>query len=315
MRRFTRRQILYLILIIIVIILLLPIKIPWRFKVTAVIYPLQEWCFKRGQDDSYISELRNYKSDVIDQIKSYKFIRGDISEVKLIAGLQEGSMVMSHDTIARIHSFYMLNELTRKRNELHVELKNLDLVSAGKKQAVIDESKQELRKANQEFDLEKKRYLRQQQLFSDSIISAEKFEEAENAYQLALTNIEIARQQVLTVQSGEKTEYVQVIKQRIESLRREIEVLEELQLQYSILAPIDGTVSFDQQENEIVSISDTSGFILKIPVELKDLPYLKQIQSIRFNGAGLAEDLEAEFISVETNVKFLDNRQMTVAKA
>lgn len=315
MKRFTRRQVLYLILLFIVIVFLLPIKIPYRFEATAVVFPLKEWYLTKGQDDSYISELRNFQTDVLSNLKSYKFNRGDISEVIMKKDLQTGTPVEAGDTIAEIHSFFISNELSRVHNELAIEQSALKVESSGQKQEVIDQAFQEYTRATQQFDLEEKRFLRQKKLYTDSIIASERFEEAENAYKLAGINIEITRQAMLSAKSGGKPENIQLILQRIEALRHEIRTLEELKAQYIIVPPISGLASYNHQENEIISICDTSGFILKIPVRLKDLRYLNQIKSIRFSIPGRSQEVDAEFISVEGNVQYMDNRQMALAKA
>jgi hypothetical protein len=45
--------------------LFLPIKLYYSFEATAMVYPVREWHLKRGQDDSYISELQNFKTNVL----------------------------------------------------------------------------------------------------------------------------------------------------------------------------------------------------------------------------------------------------------
>ncbi|MBC8488233.1 MAG: hypothetical protein H8D45_19565 [Bacteroidetes bacterium] len=324
--RFNRRHILLIILALALLVLFLPIKVHYDFEATALVYPTKEWYLKRGQDDSYISELHNFETNAISDLKSFKFERGDIAEIHLKKGLTSDDFVKSSDTIAYIHSYSIENELIRLKNLKEIEQAMLSMNIAGEKQELIDQATQKYEFAKQQLNLEQKNFNRQKKLFNDSIISEAEFDMYDNTYNLAKINVQIAYNELLSLQSGKKSEEIDYIYQKINSYTKEIKMLEHLQGQYYINTPIDGIVSFGTVLDGIITISDTSRYILKIPVKVHNIQYLDRITAIKFSipgndekiGAsfiGYDEKIGASFIGYDESVNLLANPQMVMAKA
>ncbi len=313
--KFTRRTILLILLILSIVVLFLPIKVYYSFQSTAIVFPLREWALKRGADDSYISELQDYKTNVVSDLKSYKFERGDIAEVQLRPELKSEDFVHLHDTIAFIHSFYIENEIVRLENERKNEKASLNANQTGEKQSLVDQAEKKLEFAKQQLAQEKKNFDRQQKLYNDSVISQSQFEAHENDYQLAEINVDIANNDLNAIKTGKKTEDLNYILQKIDSYTREIETLRNQKQQYYIQSPIDGKVSFNNPAGTIISISDTNQYILKIPVKVYNIQYLNKISGIRFSVPGYTEETDASFAGLDENVGMSSNQQMVIAKA
>lgn len=304
-----------LILIISILILFMPIKVNYSFESTALVYPYQEWHLKRGQDDSYVSELVNNKTNAISHLKNYKFERGDVAEVNLREDLEAGTYVKFQDTIATIHSFYIDNEITKLQNLKAVESESLIMNSAGEKESIILQAQREYDFAQQQLQLEKKNYERKSLLFADSIISMADFEAVENAYKLAQIEVEIESNELEILKSGKKSEELNYIRQKIDSYEREIQTLEQLKDQFFIVPPIDGIVNYSKVVNGIISLSDTSSYILRIPVKVNNIQFLNSISSIQLKIPGYDEEVVATFLDIEENVSLMANQQMAIAKA
>jgi hypothetical protein len=315
--KFNRRIVLLIILILAIIVLFLPIKVNYSFDSAALVFSTKEWNLKRGADDSYISELIDNESNVISNLLSYKFERGDVAEVHIRENLASGDYVTTQDTIAVIHSFFIENEIIRLTNLKEIEEASLKMTVTGEKQTLIDQSKQQLEFAQQQLDLEIRNYERQKKLYLDSVISLSEFEIYENQYELARINVQIANKELLTLETGAKSEEIDYIQQKIDSYKKEIQTLEKMQGQYIIKPPIDGVVSFNRVLDGIITISDTNRFILKIPVKVNNIQYLKGISGIKFSIPGYTEKIDASFINIEGNVNIdtTSNQQMIIAKA
>lgn len=313
--KINRRYGLIIILILAIVTLFLPIKVHYSFKSTAKIYPLKEWSLLRGQDDSYVTEMQNYETNVLSHVKSYKFERGDISEVLIDDEIISGDFMAEGDTMAYINSFYIENEIVKLNNLKSVEIGNLSANLVGEKQALIDEAEQRYNFAKQQLELERKNYNRYEGLYSDSVISTAEFEIYENDYELASINVDIAYNELISAQTGEKNEDLEVIQNKIDSYERQIENYEKLIERYHVIAPISGIVNFNHVLNGIISISDTSKYILKIPVKVSNVQYLNQISGIRFSIPGYNDKLDASFIDLDENVSFLSDQQLVMAKA
>lgn len=313
--RFNRRYVLLAILILAIIVLFLPIKTNYSFDSTAKIMPVKEWHLKRGQDDSYISELRNNKTDVLSLVKGYKFERGDISEIILLKDLVSGSYSEPGDTLAYINSYFIENELTKLQNAKKIEQESMTVKLAGEKQPLIDEAVQRYNFAKQQKELEEKNFNRYRNLYYDSIISTAEFEIYENDYKLAEINLEIANSELISLKSGAKNEEIEYTRQKIDAIQREIETLERLKNEYYVVCPIGGVVSYNSALEDIISISDTSQYVLKIPVKVNNIQYLDRISGIRFSIPGYDDMVNASFIDLDENVSLFSNQQLVMAKA
>ncbi len=315
--KFNRRIVLLIILILAVIVLFLPIKVNYSFDSAALVFSSREWNLKRGADDSYLSELVDHETNGISHLLSYKFERGDVAEVQIRNNLQSGDFVTDKDTIAVIHSFFIENEIIRLKNLKQIEEAALAMTVTGEKQTLIDQSRQRQEFARQQLDLALKNYERQKSLYLDSVISQSEFDIYDNQYQSAKINVQIANQEVLSIESGAKSEEIDYINQKIDSYKKEIQTLEKMQEQYFIKSPLDGIISFSRVIDGIITVSDTNRYILKIPVKVNNIQYLKHISSIKFSIPGYKEITEASFIGVEGNVNIdtMTSQQIIIAKA
>lgn len=313
--KFNRRIVLLIILCLAIVVLFLPIKVHYSFDATAIVYPSKEWYFKRGQDDSYISELHDFKANVISHLIGYKFERGDIAEVILKEGLRSDDIISDTDTLAYIHSFDIESEIIELESLIAVEKASLSANLAGEKKSIIDQAQQRLDYANQQLLLEEKNYNRQLKLHNDSVISQADFEIWENSYQLAEINVQIAKNELLSIETGRKSEEIEYIIQKIDSYTREIEMIKKQKSQYYIIPPISGKVSFNAAMDGLVTVSDFSQFLLKIPVKVHNIQYLDRISGIRFSIPGYDDKMDASFIDLDENVNVLANQQLVIAKA
>lgn len=269
----------------------------------------------RSQDDSYVTEMQDYLYNTQSHIKSYKFERGDISEVLIDEKVQGGGRVELGDTIAYINSYFIENELIKLRNLKAVEEGNLSASLVGEKQELIEQAEQQYNFAKQQLELEEKNYNRYNELFKDSIISLAEFEVYENQFQLATINVDIALYELNSANTGVKQEDLNVIHQRIESHQREIDNLTKLKAQYYVTAPIGGIVTFNKVIDGIFTLSDTSKYILKIPVKVHNVQFLNRISAIRFSIPGYNEEVDASFIDLDENVSLFSDQQLVMAKA
>ena len=313
--KLNRRHVLILIFLLSIIVVFIPFKVHYSFESTALVFPIQEWHLKRGQDDSYVSELVNNKTNAISHLKNYKFERGDVAEVNIREDLIAGALAQNTDTIAEIHSFDIDNEITKLRNQKAIEENALIMSQTGEKVELIQQAQRQYDFADQQLNLERKNFERQSSLFKDSIISASEFETAENTFRLAEINVEIAKNELDAIKSGSKIEELNYIQQRIDSYDREISTLEKLQNEFYIIPPISGIVQYSKVSNGIITLSDTTNYILKIPVKLSNIQFLKDITAIRLKIPGYDQEIEASFLDLEESVNLMANQQMAIAKA
>jgi len=313
--RITKKLILLLFFSAIIIVFIIPFKIPYTFKATAKIYPSQEWVLMSGQDDSFISVIYDNKTNVVNNLTNYKFERGDIAELKINPQLVSGQQINKDDTIAYIHSYVIENELSKFHSEIEVEKASLDVITSGEKESIIKEAEKKYDFAKQQLKLDEKIFLRQQTLFQDSVISTAEFEQTENVYQLAKINLNILENELISLKSGDKPSEINLINKRINSIKNNIEILENQKDRYFIISPKSGIINFSPAFGQYFSISDINEYILKIAVQLKNRMYIDSLSSINFEIDGDNAINTASLLQITNKVESIGSHQVFFIKA
>lgn len=312
---FNKRHILILLLLLAILVIFLPIPVRYSFVASAKVYPLKEWKLSRGQDEGFWSQTYNYETDALGDFRNYRFERGDIAELKILENLVFDAPVNINDTVARIESFFIQNEITRLSNLRDVEIANMNVVSTGEKQSMVEQAQRQYNYAMQQFDLEKKNFARQERLFRDSVITPADYDMYENALKLAEINTQVAYNELMSLSTGEKDPVVNLSGQKIRSYEKEIERLEIQKAQYTIVTPIGGLLSYDASIGGIIKVSDISRLLLKIPVAYQQASYLNNLYAVKFSTPDNKITINATFKGFDENINLIQNQQFVIARA
>jgi len=305
-------------LLLIGIVLIIPIKIAFNFRSTALIHPIRQWTLRTDLDGNFYGELKNFSSGAIQLSTSYRFERGDIATLALSEGLANNIIVQHGDTLGYLYSRLVDERIQKLENLLAIEYKQLKSSATGEKTEIVDNLKQKLTLAEQQFDLARKNYERSKILYQDSVITTNDFEIAENEYLSSLTNIEIARSAYEVAITGQKPEDIKLIEEKIASYKNEIEFLEDTKKSYLLISPVSGRMVFNHylpNQTEYISITDTAAFILYIPVKFPYKAYLWNEMQVKFSIPGATEPLIAKVFDISDRVELIKSNQVVFVKA
>ncbi|MCU0371525.1 MAG: hypothetical protein MUC31_08920 [Bacteroidales bacterium] len=312
---FNRRHILILFLILVVLTIFLPIPVRYSFVASARIYPIKEWKLSRGTEEGFWSQTYNYETDALGDFKNYRFERGDIAELVIREDLVFDAPVNSDETVARIESYYIENEIVRLKNLRDVEMANKNVVSTGEKESLVEQAQRQYSYALQQLDLEKKNFARQERLFRDSVITPADYDISENSLKLAEINAQVAYDQLQALSTGEKDPVVNLSEKIISSYEKEIERLETQKMQYTIATPIGGILSYKTEIGGILKVSDISKLLLKIPVAYQHSSYLNSLYKVTFSTPDNKITVNATFKGFDESVNLIQNQQFVIAHA
>ena len=312
---FNRRHILILLLILVILTIFLPIPVRYSFEASAKIYPIMEWKLSRGAEEGFWSQTFNYETDALGDFRNYRFERGDIAELRIREDLVFDAPVNVNDTIARIESFFIENEITRLNNLRNVETANMGVVSTGQKQPMVEQAQRQYNYAMQQLDLEKKNFARQERLFRDSVITPADYDIYENALKLAEINTQVAYNELMSLSTGEKDPIVNLSEQKIIAYEKEIKRLESQQSQYTIVTPIAGILSYNTEIEGILKVSDNSRLLLKIPVVYQHSSYLNSLYKVTFSTPDNKITVNATFKGFDESINLIQNQQFVIARA
>jgi len=308
-----RKFFLLTILLLFIGVFFLPVKIPFSFRATGIVYPVKKWSLKTDMNGNYEGELKNYKTGVIEDLTSYKFRRGDIARLQLMPYFENNSFVKEGDTLGYIYSKYMDEQIEDLNNNLNVETKLLESSASGEKESILENLNQKLIYAQEQFDLTRKNYDRTKILFQDSLIPQSEYEISESAYENAKTAIQIARSEYEVARTGAKPEDLRLIQERIDSYKNEIEFYNEMKKDYVLKSPFSGKMIFDLYSLnpvEYISITDTSEYILYAPIKFNYRSYLKLNSVVGFTVPGTETSLIARVMEISNNVEFIKTSQV-----
>ncbi|MBE0639454.1 MAG: hypothetical protein IH598_13135 [Bacteroidales bacterium] len=316
--RYRKYFALLIVFLILGIVFFFPFTVPFNFRSTAWIQPIKKWTLRADLEGNFYGELTNYKTGAIELSTSYRFERGDIATLSLREGMANNVIVDSGDTLGFLYSRLVEERIQQLKNLSAVEKKQLQSSSTGEKVEIVENLKQKLTLAEQNFDFSRKNYERLSKLFQDSVITESEFEIAETEYLSAITNIEIAKSDYEIAKTGQKPEEIRLIQERIDAYENEIEFLLETKTKYLLQSPVSGKMVFTHyltEQTEYISVTDTSGFILYIPVKFPYKPYLTSNMELEFMIPGIDERISAEIIDISDRVEQIKSDQVIFIKA
>jgi hypothetical protein len=312
---FNRRHILILLLVLAILVIFLPIPIRYSFVATAKVYPVKEWKLSRGTEEGFWGQTYNYETDALGDFKNYRFERGDIAELQIRKDLEFDAPIEVNDTVAYIESYFIENEIMRLQNLRDVEIANMNVISTGEKQPMIEQAQRQYNYAMQQYDLEKKNFARQESLFRDSVITPADYDIYENALKLAEINSQVAYNELISLSTGEKDPVVNLSEQKIRSYEIEINRLETQKAQYTISTPISGLLTYNTETGGIIKVSDISRLLLKIPVAYQHSSYLNSLYKVSFSTPDNKITVNATFKGFDENINLIQNQQFVIARA
>jgi hypothetical protein len=312
---FNRRYILILFLILAFLAVFMPIPVRYSFVATAKVYPIKEWKLSRGTEEGFWSQTFNFETDALGDFKNYRFERGDIAELVINESLAFDAPILKNDTVARIESYLIKNEITRLSNLREVEIANMSVVSTGEKQSLVEQAQRQYNYAVEKLDLEKKNFARQERLYRDSVITPADYDMYENSLKLAEINTQVAYDELQSLSTGEKDPVINLSEQKILSYEKEIERLETQKAQYTIASPISGVLSYNTEIGGILKVSDNSRLLLKIPVAYKHSSYLNSLYKVTFSTPDNKITVNAMFKGFDEKINLIQNQQFVIASA
>lgn len=280
-----------IIAVLIIVVLILPFKLPYKITVPGKVFPTKEWLVVKGTDGRLMTSLINHKAGVLENYAVRLFERGDAVQFSFNPNIVAGSSISTNDTIGIIYSNESQKKLINLKADLGSQKARLDVSLTDEKEAVVSAAKQGVEYAERQFIEQQKIYNRQKGLYNKNLISIEEFDLSKGALDLFRINIEIARERYNSVTTGAKQEEIDLINTKIEGLQLEIGVLEQRFSDYVIQSPIDGIVNRVFSSDTLMIVSDTTEFIVLMPIEWSYREYVKKDQTVEF-------DLQDRSISV-----------------
>ncbi len=307
-----------IVLLLVIGVFFLPFRIPYAFRATAIVYPVKKWCIKSDQDGNFVGELKNFKTGLIKNITNYKFERGDIASLSLLPVFKNNTFIQQNDTFGYIRSMFVEEKIQKFDNLILVEEAQLISSRTGEKASVVESLLQRLQLSKQQYGLCMKNYERALILFQDSVIPPNEFDNFETEYNNAFTNVNIARSEYESAKTGEKPEEIRLIREKINSYKKELAFYKYLESKYVLTSPFSGKVVIDlysYNPEEFLCITDTSDYLLYALVKFNHRPYMNFNTNVEFRVPSTETMVTAHIFEISNNVDIIDSRQIVFTMA
>ena len=278
--------------IILCIILSLLIKLPYDVNMPGKIFASSEWIVLKGNNGQLITQLNNRESGVVKNYSVQEFERGDNVSFTTLPIYGLGTEVKTDDTIGYVYSNEIQRQIILLKGQIKIARANLQLNLSGEKESIINEAQENLTYQKRKAEEQRKILARKKALFESNLISQQEYEIAEGTAALNDIEISIAEAQLKSALSGAKNQQVDLIKQKINAYEDEIAVWQNRLSDDKLICPISGLITQMTDGDTLFVISDTSAFVILIPIKLQEKEFIKPDDIIKIElpfGQGYSE--------------------------
>jgi multidrug efflux pump subunit AcrA (membrane-fusion protein) len=289
------------------------IEIPYSINSRGIIMPQREWRLSRLPDGTVMNSEKDNRNNNVSFFSVLEFQRGDHARFVVNENIFSGTMVKEGDTVGRIISFEEEQRLLHLQTRLTEQKGLLAISLSGEKQEKINAANEKINLALQEYDTQKRLLARMESLHGNGVIADEEWDLARNNYLVKKLNINIARAELEMLQSGAKSEEIDLIRANISSLEKMTEQAEKRLEAFNIQAPFSGTIIREQVNDSgsetIIRIADMEKMVITLPVELHQIPYIENGSRVNLKINSRRKPYEAQIVSIDNTIHYIDRRQ------
>lgn len=293
--------------------LYVPVKVPYAAESIGQVLPVQEWRLVQDQTGRLSSIVRDHKQGIVQQIDAFQFEQGDFSGIRI--DIPPGSFVTAGDTVVRMYSIRQREEIQQIEAQLSLYSAQLQSDKTGDKPPIVQEAENKLHFAEQDLKLKEDFYHLKKKLKDDGLIAATEFQLAENDWNLARIQVEIARKTLETVGTGLKAESVGITEAQLAGLKNRLNILKQKGLAFVIRAPFSGWVVTSILPEEMLTLQRADEYVVKIPVRVEQLRHLRPDVGILVQDVQTGHVFSGKYGALGSKVEVLDNRQISMLTA
>lgn len=288
-------------------------QMPYAAESIGRVLPAQEWRLVQDQTGRLSSVVRDHKLGAAQQIDAFQFEQGDFSGIKI--EIPTGSFVSAGDTVVRMYSIRQREEIQQIEAQLALYSAQLQSDKTGDKPPIVQEAENKLHFAEQDLSLKENFYHLKKKLKDEGLIAATEFQMAENDWNLAKIQVEIARKYLENVGTGIKVEGVGITEAQLLGLKNRLNILKQKGLAFVIRAPFSGWVVTSPLSEELLTLQRADEYVVQIPVRVEQLKYLHPDVGIFVTDVQTGHVFRGKYGVLGSKVEVLDNRQVSLLSA
>ena len=221
---------------------------------------------------------------------------GEIIEIYVA----EGASVTRGQVVAQMSSWNQASDAAVTEAMLAGAKASLARLEAGAKPEEIDVARRELESAEASLAFSRAEAERARELVGTGAVSQATFEKAQAAYEADMAGLEVARAELVLVESGATTEEVAIARADVDRLTLELQFRRDELERTRITAPMDGRVvtpdlslrngSFLRVGETLLEIEDAAVVHAAISVPESDIALIEPGREVRLKAWGASDD-------------------------
>ena len=297
------------------LLLLLPVRIPHSISVAGRVYPAMEWTLLRDDSGALGSVLRDHLRGTVDSYSVSQFVRGDAVRVTFDPSLRPNAGVVTGDTIASIYSNETERQLSELNGSLAAALSMFDVFSTGEKESIVAEARARVARAREQVEKQELAVERLRALVANNHASAQELEFAEMQLGVYQSDMAIAQADLETAQTGAKPAQLELTRTEANALRQQIETLQDRLEMFTIRSPITGVAVRSFGPDTLLTIKDTTAFVVVMPVPWAQYEYVSPGQEVKVRMPGTSGASESTVRQFGDSVHLLNGAPVVMATA
>lgn len=296
------------VLIVAIILLFLPVNIQRTVSFTGKILPSKSLIVYYDSDGRLVSEYINNDKH-IKQKNIITFDRGDNFNIEAAESFGFGDTLL---TISSIEVEREIVELRTQLNELEYTKKAL---LAGDKPEKINELKNNLIIARQEYENLNKIFRRADSLFAKELISEEEYENIKTQRDIAQLHTKAVEYQLKYAETGARKQDIELIEAKIQAVKDKLEILNKKQDGYIITNPFNNAISISGASSDtLFYLSEAGSYIIYFPLLATDAELINS-NTVGFFYSANGDSIRIKIESISNNVKMLNNKPVKICNA
>lgn len=288
-------------------------ELTYSLSSKAIIHPIEEWTLSRSETGNLINSLKDYRHNSIKEYSVTEFQRGDHANFFIIPEILEKDYLRKGDTVGMMISQFEKRNIIELQGQLLSQRKLLEVYSSGEKPENIEIAKERKILAEQELEIQERITERNRVLYERAYISEEEYELSLNEYYIKKQNFLIAESTFNALSAGAKKEEIEYVEANIESIVAQIQQLDNMVDNFTIVCPINGKLIRDQKAvigyDAILRVADLTKLVLLIPIDTYNIPNLFLGQEVEFNDSSGKISYTAEIVSFDNSAQMLNGKQ------
>jgi hypothetical protein len=301
-----------ILVIVALAIFMLPISVPTSIEAVGRITPSREWYLLHDRSGRIMAMVNDRLGNTTTSLLVQQFERQDAVRFDLNPAIRLRGTVDCGDTIGVLSSSEAELQLAQLEGEYSTADAKVLVYETGEKSAIVQEAQKRIEYATRRYEGHLRTLERMKTLMQKGVVSPQEYEDVETANSLYKAEIDVAKAQLRSAETGAKPAEQKLGRSDRSSLLGQIHALKRKMDRGILTAPFSGTVLHSSLSDTLFYFGDTRSLAVVFSVPWSDRRHIHEGQNVTLRASALAKDLTASIRSIGNIVHSIRGEQVVL---